>query len=80
MEIKLGMKVRDRVSKFEGIVDAIAHHLNGCHRASVTPTVNKEGKLDPGYWFDIVQLDIIDDKSVMEPVVANKGGPPSMHK
>ena len=60
--IKLGMKVRDTVSGFEGIVTAITEWLNGCVRVSVQPRVDKDGKMPDNVTFDVEQLVEIDVK------------------
>ena len=48
----LGLKVRDRVTGFEGIASTIGFDLYGCVQALVTPEMDKEGKLADSRWFD----------------------------
>jgi len=40
-EIKLGDKVRDKVTGFEGIATAKTEFLNGCIQIEVTPKIKK---------------------------------------
>ena len=59
MNIKLGDRVRDRISGFEGIATATAAYLNGCNRVLVEPAkLDKEGKLIEALWFDDVQVEM----------------------
>jgi hypothetical protein len=71
-EIKLGYKVRDRVSGFEGIVTARLEYLNGCVQFCVMPKVGKDGKVD-GIYFDSQQLEVLGEGLVVEP--KKTGGP-----
>ena len=46
MNIKLGDKVKDKISGYKGIVTAIAKYLNGCTRILIEPTkLDDDGKL-----------------------------------
>jgi len=56
----LGDRVRDRVTKFTGIVVSHAKHLTGCDRLFIEPEVDKEGKRVDGMWVDIDMLDILE--------------------
>lgn len=63
----LGLKVKDRVTGFSGIVTSIAFDLYGCIQALVNAGMNKDGKLgDNTVWFDTNRLVISDGKPVME--------------
>jgi hypothetical protein len=58
--IKLGSRVKDRVSGFVGIATARTMHLNGCVRYAVDPPVDNKGKIPDSYYFDEAQLEVID--------------------
>jgi len=58
--IKLGQKVRDIVTGFEGIATAKVEYLNGCIQFCVKPKVT-DGKMLDSEYIDIQQLEIIDD-------------------
>jgi hypothetical protein len=62
----LGMKVRDRVIGFEGVVSSLSFDLYGCVQAVVSPVVDKEGKPREALWFDVARLDVISSEPVME--------------
>ena len=62
----LGLKVRDEVTGFEGVVSSISFDLYGCVQAVVTPPVDKDGKDRSGAWFDVSRLVVVDSKPVMD--------------
>jgi len=61
----LGLKVRDRVTEFEGVVSSIGFDLYGCVQACVNPGLGKDGKLADSFWFDINRLEVLSKKPVM---------------
>lgn len=64
----LGMRVRDAVSGFEGVVESIAYDLYGCIQAVVRPPVSKEKPNDipDGRWLDCKRLVVLDRKAIMD--------------
>lgn len=70
---KLGDRVRDRVTGFEGIVIAITVWLNGCRRATVQSRELKDGATIPAESFDVEQLELRQTNAV--PPCAPTGGP-----
>ena len=71
MEIKkhldlLGLKVKDKVTGFCGVIDSISFDLYGCVQASINPGTDKDGKRQDGYWFDVKRLRVTGKKPVME--------------
>jgi hypothetical protein len=54
-EIELGMRVKDQVSGFTGIVTGIAQYLFCSNRALVETNELKDGK-PVSEWFDIARL------------------------
>lgn len=63
----LGMKARDVVSGFEGIVESISFDLYGCIQAALRPPrdMKKPAEWPDGRWFDIKRLEVIGKKPVM---------------
>ena len=65
----LGLKVRDVVTGFEGVVITIAFDLMGCVQAVVAPQVFQKAleapKLEESRWFDTKRLIAIGDGPVM---------------
>ncbi len=63
MKIKLGQKVRDKISGNEGTVVAITHWLNGCVRMCIQPEGTKDGAPFDNFVIDEPQLEVIDKKA-----------------
>lgn len=56
--IKLGDRVADNITGFQGIVIAITYWLNGCTRCGVQSTELEKGLPPEPQWFDTPQLKI----------------------
>lgn len=63
----LGLKVKDAVTGFKGIVTSVTFDLFGCVQALVHPGLNKESLPKDQCWFDVNRLTVINDKPVMAP-------------
>lgn len=61
----LGMRVKDRVTGFEGVVSSVSFDLYGCIQAVVTPAAGEKGKLEDSRWFDVQRLEIVAKEPVM---------------
>lgn len=72
--VNLGDKVKDLVTGFTGIAVGKTTWLYGCHRISVQPLVDKEGKMVDALTFDEPQLEVIKPRK-KEKVDRTKGGP-----
>jgi hypothetical protein len=59
--MKLGQRLKDKVSGFTGIATSRTEFLNGCVRIALSPPVDKEGKMVDERWFDMQQLELVDD-------------------
>jgi len=55
--IELGVKAKDRITGFEGIVMAKVVYLNGCIQYCLKPPLSKKGELREGEYFDEGQLE-----------------------
>lgn len=62
----LGLKVRDKVSGFTGVVESVCYDLYGCIQAAVRPVSDEKGNLPDGRWFDVSRLDVLSNEPVME--------------
>lgn len=75
MEIKLGCKVKDKITGFCGIAVGRTVWLNGCVRVGIqVPRVEKDGKIAEAIWLDEDQLQVVDPVSVLEQK-SPSGGP-----
>jgi hypothetical protein len=73
--IKLGYRVRDIITGFEGIATARVEYLNGCVQYCVKPPM-KDGKQVESEYFDHQQLQAV-DAGVSAQIAANATGGPS---
>lgn len=72
----LGLRVRDAVSGFEGVVVSISFDLYGCIQAIVRPPVDEKGKGEEAQWFDVKRLTVRNRTPVMAvPTFADAIGP-----
>jgi hypothetical protein len=62
----LGLKVKDRVTGFTGVVSSICFDLYGCIQAIVSPAVDDKGAMPDGKWIDVSRLEVLDPAPVME--------------
>jgi hypothetical protein len=62
----LGLKVKDVVTGFSGVVSSVSFDLYGCIQVVVTPFVAKDGSLGDGRWFDAKRLKVLEKTPVME--------------
>lgn len=56
--VKLGDRVKDNITGFEGIAVARTEFLYGCVRVCVQPGKLKDGKTIDAEWFDEQRLDV----------------------
>ena len=64
--IKLGQKVKDKVTGFTGIAVAKTEYLNGCIQLLVRPKKGKDQKYPDGVYIDIEELDVVDKGSILK--------------
>lgn len=80
-KIKLGVRARNIVSGFTGIVTARCEYLNGCVQYCLSPPVDKDGKSVEGIYIDEGQIEIVDKgihaRKKKAPEGASSGGPQS---
>lgn len=58
--IKLGVKAKDKITGFEGVVTGHADYLTGCDQYLVQPPVGEKGDARDGRWFDEQRLEVLD--------------------
>lgn len=57
----LGVRARDRISGFEGVVTGRCEYITGCNQALLSPTVGANGDAREPHWFDEQRLVITDE-------------------
>jgi len=77
MTIEMGMKVKDKISDFEGIVTARIEYINGCVQYRVSPKVDKDGKVPDSLYIDAEQLEVVEtvESAAVRIQKAATGGP-----
>jgi hypothetical protein len=75
--IKLGSKVRDKVTGFTGITTGRAEYLYGCNQYNIVPPVDA-GKLGETQWFDEGRIEVIEEETIpAASVTVDKNGGPN---
>jgi hypothetical protein len=62
----LGLKAKDAVTGFHGVITTVSFDLYGCVQAIVTPPVDGKGEMPDSRWFDVTRLIIQNRKPVMQ--------------
>ena len=79
-KVKLGDKVKDKLTKFTGIVTGRAEYLFGCVQLLVNPGVVKDGEPVAATWVDENRMVLVKSKAVdvsLTPQQAGVTGGPS---
>lgn len=66
-DVKLGMKARDVVTGYSGIVTGICHHLTGCDTVGLQPPAKEGEKIQAAHWFDINRIEVLEAESIVLP-------------
>jgi hypothetical protein len=53
---ELGLRAKDKITGFEGIITSRCEFLTGCNRYCIQPTELKDGKPIDGIYFDEAQI------------------------
>lgn len=82
--MRIGDRIRDKVSGFQGIATGLTEYLNGCRQFLVSPeTLGAKGEPIKGQWIDEQTLEVVeggvfaDPFSPREPTKAATAGGPS---
>lgn len=59
MGIALGVKAKDRITDFEGVVTGRCEYLTGCNQVLIVPKATG-GKAAEGAWFDEQRVEVLD--------------------
>ena len=62
----LGLRVRDKITKMEGVVTCVSFDLYGCIQALVHPGLDKDGKPREVFWYDVSRLKILSTAPVID--------------
>jgi hypothetical protein len=64
MAIKLGQKVKDIISGFEGVVTGHVEYITGCNQALVQPAAKPDGDFVDNRWIDDDRLRIVNAEPI----------------
>jgi len=56
---KLGVKAKDKITGFEGVITTRCEFLTGCNRYCLQPTELRDGKPIDSLYFDEAQIEVI---------------------
>ncbi len=74
--IELGMKAKDKVTGFEGIIVGRCRYLTGCDQYGLAPAA-KEGKIEPAQWFDEGRIEVVGQGVTVADVAGLRNGGPN---
>lgn len=77
LELMLGVRARDKVTKYSGIVVGKAQYLYGCTQYCLAAEAGKGNRIDRGEWFDEGRLEVVGRGIQPEMVQAEKPGGPN---
>lgn len=64
MAVKLGDKVKDVITGFEGTMVSETKFLHGCKRFGIQPVIDKDGKLPEPQWFDEPRVELVEAREI----------------
>lgn len=73
MKHELGIKAKDTVTGFKGVIVGYVKYLTGCNQYLLSPPVDKDGKHIDSYWYD--ESRVVKDGSD-KPIALDKEDPP----
>lgn len=73
-KINLGDKVKDRVTKFKGIVTAFCLYFNGCKQYGIQSLELNDGKPTDMIWIDEDQLEVVITEAVKSSIYVESNG------
>jgi hypothetical protein len=73
--VKLGVRVRDLVTSYSGVVVSKTEWFGGKKRVAVMSQELVEGQPLPIHEFDVTQIEVLDPKPIFGDIEAKLGGP-----
>lgn len=73
-ELDLGLKVKDKITGFTGIITGRIQHITGCDQYCINPQrIKDDGEPSKSCWFDEGRLEIL-GKGISEEYIESKSG------
>lgn len=79
-KFKLGQRVKDKITSFEGIIISRSQWLNSCNTYGIQSETLNEGKPVDRQYFDAPQLEFVSDKKQVHNPEQETGGPATAPK
>ncbi len=75
-KLELGVKAKDKITGFEGIVIGKTEWLTGCDQVILKAPVKKDGTVSSGEWVDVGVAEVTGDGILPKEVQDEKPGGP----
>lgn len=63
----MGLKAKDSVTGFTGVVECVSFDLYGCVQVTLRPEIDKkDGKPKDAHWFDHKRIEVLGKRPVMQ--------------
>jgi hypothetical protein len=72
----LGMRGKDKVTGFSGMVGSVCFDAYGCVQVALTPPVDADGKPRDGHWFDVQRIDFSEERVMPVPDFEGRASAP----
>ncbi len=67
MKPEIGMKAKDVVTGFEGVVTGVVDYLTGCRQLLLTPAAKMDGTVQDARWIDEDRCEAVSKKRIELP-------------
>ncbi len=65
MGIEFGIKAKDKITGFVGIVTGNCQYISGCDQVLLVPECGKDGSHREGHWFDLQRIVPLGGKKIV---------------
>lgn len=72
--MKLGDKVKCKITGYTGILTSMVNHINGCTRFGIQAPMDKDGKVPECLWVDEPQVEFVEETNITK-TSPSTGGP-----
>lgn len=76
----LGLKGRDKITGYEGVITSACFDLYGCVQVALNPPMAKDGTVPDGRWFDVSRVDVSPERVMAAPSFAGYSRPSDYDK
>lgn len=73
-KLELGLRAKDKITGFEGVLTSRCEFLTGCNRYCIQPTELRDGKPIDSLYFDEAQIEVVSKGITSDSVQGDKKG------